>query len=324
MCCRVTKKLTENIKFTLGKTICDALDDPDVVEIFLNPDGAVWVERNGDMQPIATLAADKALQSISVIASSLHTIVTEESPIVGGELIIDGSRFEGIIPPIVVNPIFNIRKKAVKLYTLEEYCHAGIMPERVKDILHDAVQRHKNILVIGGTGSGKTTLVNGIIHAMDTLCPNDRHIVVEDARELRSASRNIVFLHTTDFVDMLRLFVSCLRLRPDRLSAGEIRVGSVALALLKAWNTGHEGGITTIHANSVHAGLTRLEELIMEVSVNPMRTLIGEAIDLCIFIRRGKNPLRRVTQAAWVHGFDPLKQSYQLEVVYDDEQINAA
>lgn len=317
--CRVVQKLIQNIRFSLGSTICDALDDPDVVEIFLNPDSKVWIEKKGLMLPVDTLAPDKAQQAISVIASSLRTLVNEENPIVGGELIVDGSRFEGLIPPVVVNPIFNIRKKATHLYTLADYCNSGIMPLIIKDVLHDAVARHKNILVIGGTGSGKTTLVNGIINAMDTLCPDDRHIVVEDARELQSASRNIVFLRTTDFVDMLRLFVSCLRLRPDRLSAGEIRVGSVALALLKAWNTGHEGGITTIHANSVHGGLSRLEQLIMEASVNPMQALIGEAVDLCIFIRRAKEPLRRVTQAAWVHGFDPLQHKYIFEVVHDEE-----
>lgn len=317
--CRVVQKLIQNIRFSLGTTICDALDDPDVVEIFLNPDSTVWIEKQGVMRSVDILAPDNARQAISVIASSLQTLVNEENPIVGGELIVDGSRFEGMIPPVVLNPIFNIRKKATQLYTLEDYCNAGIMPVVIKDVLHDAVARHKNILVIGGTGSGKTTLVNGIINAMDTLCPNDRHIVVEDARELQSASRNIVFLRTTDFVNMLRLFVSCLRLRPDRLSAGEIRVGSVALALLKAWNTGHEGGITTIHANSVQGGLSRLEQLIMEASVTPMQALIGEAVDLCIFIRRAKAPLRRVTQAAWVHGFDPLKQTYMLEVVHDEE-----
>lgn len=321
--CRVVKKLIQNIRFSLGETVCAALDDPDVVEIFLNPDGKLWIEKCGIMMPVGTLASDKALQAISVIASSLNTLVNEESPIVGGELIIDGSRFEGMIPPVVIHPIFNIRKKALKLYTLADYCQAGIMPESIKNVLHEAVTKHKNILVIGGTGSGKTTLVNGIIHAMDTLCPDDRHIVVEDARELQSASRNIVFLRTTDFVNMLRLFVSCLRLRPDRLSAGEIRAGAVALSLLKAWNTGHEGGITTIHANSVNAGLTRLEQLILEASVSPMQSLIGEAVDLCIFIRRAKEPLRRVTQAAWVHGFDPLTQSYKLEVVHDEELVAA-
>lgn len=316
-------RLLNNLRHNLGPMIHAALEDPDVVEIMANPDGSVWVERRGVIELAGTIAPTMARIVIGLVADSLNLTATAATPIVEGELPGDGSRFEGLIPPVVAAPSFTIRKKAARVYTLDDYVDGGIMPESVHTALLEAINGRKNMLVIGGTGSGKTTLVNGVIAAIAALCPDDRLVIIEDTAELRSQSSNTLLLRATPYVTIQMLVRATMRLRPDRILVGEVRDGT-ALDLLKAWNTGHPGGVATIHANSVRGGLRRLESLIGEASAMPMRDLIGEAVDLALFVRRAPDIGRRITQAAWVHDFDAAAHTYSLEMIHNEEKASCA
>lgn len=309
-------RLLSNLQHNLGPIVGEALTDPAVVEIVLNPDGTLWIERAGE--PMACAGAmdpDKGRLVISLVASALGTTVTPERPVVEGELPTDGSRFEGLMPPIVAAPSFSIRKRCSKIVSLAEYVASGIMPASVREMLMQSVTERRNVLVVGGTGTGKTTLVNGIIQSMADLCPADRLVIIEDTSELQSASPNTVFLRSSDHVSIRDLVRATMRLRPDRILVGEVR-GGEALDLLKAWNTGHSGGVATVHANGAGAGLIRLEQLISEASASPMQTLIGEAVDLVLYLRRTRAG-REVAQVARVHGFNGQTKTYATEMLYD-------
>ena len=311
------ERLIAQLKHNLGPVIMQALNDPEVVEVMLNPDSTLWVERMGQpMQQAGCICPNQARVVLSVMASFLDTVVTIENPIVEGELPIDGSRFEGLLPPVVAGPSFTIRKKASKIFTLEQYVESEVMAPVVKEMLLDAISNCKNILVVGGTGSGKTTLVNGIIDGISELCPEDRLVIIEDTSELQSRSENTVFLRTSPYVTIQHLVRVTMRLRPDRILVGEVR-GGEALDLLKSWNTGHPGGVATVHANSAAGGLIRLEQLIAEASMSPMQTLIGEAVNLVLYIERAPGKGRIVKELLQVNGFDPKNLAYSLEALYN-------
>jgi len=311
----MNRRLLASLEHNLGPLILGALRDPDVVEILLNSDGKLWVERLG--QPLEEMGRMEAAQGrlvISLVASGLDTEVTARNPIVEGELPLDGSRFEGALPPVCAAPSFAIRKKASRVFGLSNYVQSGILPESLIPVLHQALANRVNILVVGGTGSGKTTLVNALIRALSELCPGDRLIILEDTIELQSLSMNTQFFRTSDEVDMTRLLRMTMRLRPDRILIGEVRDGA-ALALLKAWNTGHPGGIATVHANSATEGLYRLEELVAEATPAPKMKLIGNAVDMVLFIERALGG-RRLAEVLRVHSFDPKEQKYSTETIY--------
>ncbi|MDR3631446.1 MAG: P-type conjugative transfer ATPase TrbB [Desulfocapsaceae bacterium] len=309
------KRLLASLEHNMGPVIMTALRDPDVVEIMLNPDGRVWIEKLGqDMQPAGVMDQSQSRLIISLVASGLETVVTTENPIVEGELPLDGSRFEGLMPPVVSSPSFTIRKKASRVFSLADYVNAGILPQECVPVLQAAIMKHKNILVVGGTGSGKTTLVNALILQLSELCPEDRLLILEDTMELQSKSQNTVFFRTSDFVNMQRLVKVTMRYRPTRIIVGEVRDGA-ALDLLKAWNTGHPGGIATVHANSAAEGLDRLEELVAEATSAAKQKLIGKAVGLSIFIERAPGG-RRISEILEIKGYEPNNNQYKKEVIY--------
>ncbi len=308
-------RLLASLEHNFGPVVMGALRDPEVVEIMLNPDGQIWIEKLGqDMHPAGVMDQSQSRLIISLVASGLETVVTVANPIVEGELPLDGSRFEGLMPPVVSSPSFTIRKKASRVFSLADYVTAGILPQECVPVIRDAIVNKLNILVVGGTGSGKTTLVNALIQQLYELCPDDRLLIMEDTMELQSKSPNTVFLRTSDFVDMLRLLKVAMRYRPDRLIVGEVRDGA-ALALLKAWNTGHPGGIATVHANSAAEGLDRLEELVAEATMAPKQKLIGKAVGLSIFIERAPGG-RRVSEILAIKGYEAKNNHYKTEVMY--------
>jgi type IV secretion system protein TrbB len=297
------RRVHEKLRRELGSRVCAFLDSPDVVEVMLNPDGTLWVERLGQpMERAGTMSASQAESLMATVASTLRTTITRDNPILECELPIDGSRFEAMIPPVVSAPVFVIRRRASRVFTLPDYVAAGIMSERQREVIATAVAERRNILVAGGTGSGKTTLTNAIIDHIEQATPHHRLVVIEDTAEIQCTVPNAVLLRATDTVDMLRLLKATMRLRPDRIVVGEVR-GPEALALLKAWNTGHPGGVATVHANSAHAGLIRLEQLIAEATPAPMRTLIAEAVDLVVGIARSSGG-RRIQEVLAVERFD--------------------
>ncbi len=278
------------LKTAMGPIIVDALADPKVVEVMVNPDGSVWLDRHGEgrIKTDAMMSASEAERVVRVVGSHIGQEVTRAHPVVSAELPGGGERFEGIIPPVVRTPCFAIRKAAAQIFTLDDYVAAGTISPLRRDVLKKAVRDRNNILIVGGTGSGKTTLANALL--FEVAQTGDRVVILEDTRELQCAAPDQVALRTqAGSVTMADLVKSTLRLRPDRIIVGEVR-GPEALDMLKAWNTGHPGGISTIHGNCGISGLQRLEQLCGEASSNIPRTLIAQAIDLIVFISgRGEN-----------------------------------
>ncbi|MGI6656285.1 MAG: P-type conjugative transfer ATPase TrbB [Desulfobulbus sp.] len=314
----IDNRLLRNLEYNLGPVVMAALHDPEVIEIILNSDGKIWIERLGKTMEVAgTMDAAQGRLIISLVASSLETVVTAQKPIVEGELPLDRSRFEGSLPPLCAAPSFAIRKRASKVFPLESYVDSGMMPAFLLDTFRSALVAKENILVVGGTGSGKTTFVNALIRSLAEACATDRLVILEDTMELQSLSANTQFYRTSDEVDMTRLLRMTMRMRPDRILIGEVRDGA-ALALLKAWNTGHPGGISTIHANSAAEGLYRLEELIAEATMAPKSRLIGQAIDLIVYIERAPGMGRRIKEVLRVTGHDALEQSYKTQPIYKE------
>jgi type IV secretion system protein VirB11 len=281
---RAKKKLERD----MGPLLLAALHDPKTVELMLNADGRLWHERLGEcMKCIGTLGSAQAEAIIKTIAGYHGKEVTRGRPALEGELPLDGSRFAGQLPPIVASPIFAIRRKAIAIFTLPQYVDAGILSDAHSRAIRQAVKDHKNILVTGGTGSGKTTLVNAIINEMVVLNPAERIFIIEDTGEIQCSAENFVQYHTTSDVSMTALLRTTLRMRPDRILVGEVR-GPEALDLLDAWNTGHEGGAATLHANNPAAGLARLKSLITrnESAPSDIESLIGEVVHLVVHIAR--------------------------------------
>lgn len=296
------RRLVNNLRSSLGQTIMAALEDPRVVEVMLNPDGNLFVERIGSgVELSGRMSSHDAETVIGKVAHALKTEVTADRPIISGELPPDGHRFEGILPPAAPAPVFNIRKRASMLIRLDQYVADAIMTTHQVQVIREAIANRLNIVVSGGTGTGKTTLTNAILAELVEVTPDHRLVILEDTAEIQCAAENHVSLHTTDTVDMARLLKSTMRLRPDRIIVGEVRDGA-ALTLLKAWNTGHPGGVVTVHANSALAALTRLEQLVAEVSIQPMPEVIGEAVDLIVSIERAPQG-RIVREILKVEGF---------------------
>lgn len=313
------QRLIKKIKIELGSLCLQALENPNVIEIMLNSDGTLWIEELGKpIVQIGTMPESKVKALLGTIASYLNTTITASNPILECELPIDGSRFEGLLPPIVNKPTFTIRKKASQIFTLEEYYQQKVLSKehyfQIKKAIYNAEdtgQSKKNILIVGGTGSGKTTLANAIIDGIVQQTPNDRVVIIEDTAEIQCAAKNSVILRTSNKVNMLTLLRATMRLRPDRILVGEVR-GAEALDLIKSWNTGHSGGVATIHANSARAGLTRLELLITEATQAPMQTLIAQAINTVIFISKTKDG-RKIKEVIEIIGYDQSKKEYIIQ-----------
>ncbi|MGK2912348.1 MAG: P-type conjugative transfer ATPase TrbB [Sphingobium sp.] len=304
------------LRTAMGADIAAALGDPLTQEIMVNPDGVLRVDRlgQGRIDTGVWIEPAQVERIIRLVAAHARAEIHGEKPIISAELPPHaegraGERFEGVLPPVSTAPCFSIRKPAERLHSLADYVADGLLSAAGADALRAAVAQRLNILVAGGTSSGKTTLANALLAEMASA--DARVILIEDTRELQCPLPDTVALRTragvTTMTDLVR---STMRLRPDRIIVGEVR-GPEALDMLKAWNTGHPGGIATVHANSAHAALTRIEQLVQEAVVTVPRQLIAEAIDLVVFISgRGSN--RRVAALARVIGLNPDTGAYGL------------
>lgn len=296
------------LRTAMGPDIALALADAHVIEIMVNPDGALRLDRLGEgrVDTGVRIEPDQVERIIRLVASHARAEIHGDRPIISAELPPHlegraGERFEGVLPPVSTGPCFSIRKPAERLHTLDDYVRDGIMSEVAADTLRAAVTQRYNILVAGGTSSGKTTLANALLAEMSWV--DARVILIEDTRELQCPLPDTVALRTrpgvTTMTDLVR---STMRLRPDRIIVGEVR-GPEALDMLKAWNTGHPGGIATVHANSAIAALYRIEQLVQEAVVTVPRQLIAEAIDVVVFIT-GRGTSRRIETIVRVTGLD--------------------
>jgi type IV secretion system protein TrbB len=291
------------LRTALGPRVAAWLEDPAIVEVMLNPDGRLWVDRlkEGLADTGERLPPADGLRIVQLVADHVNGEVHGGSPRISAELPESGERFEGLIPPVVAAPTFAIRKPAAAVFTLDDYVASGIMRPSQATTLRDAVARRRNVLVAGGTSTGKTTLVNALL--AEVAKTGDRVVLIEDTRELQCQSPNLVSLRTKDGVASLSDLVrSSLRLRPDRIPIGEVR-GAEALDLLKAWGTGHPGGIGTIHAGTAIGALRRLEQLVQEAVVTVPRALIAETIDV-IAVLTGRGCERRLADLAVVEDLD--------------------
>ncbi|MEM7667387.1 MAG: P-type conjugative transfer ATPase TrbB [Pseudomonadota bacterium] len=308
------------LRTALGGDIAAWLDEDVVVEVMLNPCGRLWVDRFGEglCDTETSLSPEDGERIVRLVAHHVGTEVHADAPRVSAELPGTGERFEGLLPPVVAAPTFAIRKPAVAVFTLDDYVRAKIMSEVAADALREAVTSRANILVAGGTSTGKTTLTNALL--AEVARTNDRVVLIEDTRELQCLTPNLVALRTKDGVATLSDLVrSSLRLRPDRIPIGEVR-GPEALDLLKAWGTGHPGGIGTIHAGSAIGALRRLEQLIQEAVVTVPRALIADTIDV-LAILKGRGSDRRLTDLARVTGLTAAGD-YALEPVLNSSKGN--
>jgi P-type conjugative transfer ATPase TrbB len=329
-------RLDAKLRREFGDTLLELLSGESTEDIVLNPDSSLWVKCMGEgFEQVGFMPPAQAASALNTIAAWKGTVLNHERPILETELPLDGSRFEGIVSPVVRSPAFAIRLRPKRIFSLADYEHAGILTckndprNRVRNrdsfletarglshaaILRAAVSAKKNILVVGATGSGKTTFVNAILDVMAEVAPSDRVVCIEDTTELQCSVRNHVDLLAVSSVSMLDCLRACMRLKPTRIIVGEVR-GAEAHTMLKAWNTGHPGGAATVHANDALSGLIRLESLVAEATSAPQHTLIAEAVDLVVFVDQEPELLagRKVREVAFVTGHRDGR--YQVEYV---------
>ncbi len=315
----IHSRAIQKLRRDMGPELLPLIEDEKVVEVMLNPDGKLWVERIGaGMEPAGELRPAQAQAIVETVAGFLGKEIHKHNPLLEGEFPLDGSRFAGQLPPVVPRATFAIRKKAIAIFSLEDYVKSEIMTEKQFNVIQEAVRKHRNILVIGGTGSGKTTLVNAIINKMVDNDPKERIFIIEDTGEIQCAAVNSVTYHTSLEVSMTHLLKTCLRMRPDRILVGEVR-GPEALDLLDAWNTGHEGGAATLHANNARSGLDRLRSLITRNDSAPaeIEPLIAEAVHIVVNIARSEQKGRQVKEIIEISGYENGK--YKIREIGDKE-----
>jgi len=324
----------EALKRDLGPAVLAALKDPSIIDIMLNPDGRIWYEAfgKGRYDSGETMRPSQAIQLFRRIAGMHEITVTPDNPILEAELPLDGSRFAGIISPIVTAPAFTIRKPPPEVFTLESYQSNNILtfkddPLNTKahqgkdfyqqcqgkshyEVLCIAIEQRKNIAVIGGTGSGKTNLTNALID-YSARHSNARYVLMEDTREIKCNAENSVIMRTSQYVDLMRLLRVTLRFSPDRIIVGEVR-GAEILALFTAWLTGHEGGVTTLHANNIPDAFVRMESMMRQGGVPPDPFMIASAVNVIVDIdREPRNTTgRKVRGIAVVQGYDSINKQY--------------
>lgn len=290
------------LRSALGPAVAQWLADPDVAEVMLNPDGRLWLDRlGGGLVPTGrSMSVTDAERVVRLVAHQVGGEAHAERPRVSAELP-DGERFEGLLPPVVTAPAFAIRKAAVHALALSDYVATGVMSAGQASVLARALAERRTILVAGPTSSGKTTLLNTLLAEMAG--SDERLVILEDVRELRCEGANVLALRAREgSVTMAELVRSALRLRPDRIVVGEVR-GGEALDLLKAWGTGHPGGIGALHAGTAAGALLRLEQLAQERAPLAPRRLIAETVELVAVIA-GRGGDRRLSELAWLEGLD--------------------
>jgi P-type conjugative transfer ATPase TrbB len=291
----------------LGPAAFQAVADPDVTEIYVNPSGAVFFDTRsrGRVKTAEVLRADQVYRFLNLVASSHGAVLTTARPQLQAELpraLFGGARLQGFVPPLAAGPCFNLRKTPAVVYSLDDYVAAGILTAAQREALAAGVAERRNILIAGGTGSGKTTLANAVLHQIAAVHPHDRIVILEDTVELQCAARDCVALRTTDTLSLKDLVKGALRSSPDRIVVGEVR-DEAALDLCDAWETGHPGGCGTLHAETALGALQRLDRLAQRNNVPPQPDLVASAIDLVVVIAGGSRG-RRVTQVAEVDGHD--------------------
>jgi type IV secretion system protein VirB11 len=284
----VAERKLEALRHALGPVVLEALQEPAVVEIMANPDGRIVLDRSveGRRDTGSVLSAESRERSVRLIADYMGESVARETPHLAGVLPGTGERFQGLMPPLVAQAAFSIRKRPSVIWSLDDYVRDGVMTARQAGALRRATLERRNIVISGGTGSGKTTLANAVL--AEPSFSGDRVFLIEDTPELQCSAWDVVAVLTRrepalGVADLVR---DALRMRPDRIVVGEMRDGAAALETLKSWNTGHPGGLSTVHANSAEDVPRRIEDLILEVAAAPSRRMIAQAMERIVHIHR--------------------------------------
>jgi type IV secretion system protein VirB11 len=305
-------RLEEKLRRELGAQILSWLGDDEIIEIMLNSDGSLWVERLGHRpERLGEMAPHQAEALMMTLASRQGRVLDHRDPVIECQLPIDGSRFSGSIEPVHA-PSFNIRRRALRIFALSDYVANAVMTREQQRLLSNAIRTRRNILVVGSTGSGKTTLANALIAEIAAVHPWHRLVIIEDTPEIQCAAPNCLIMQTSEHFDTRRALTVAMRRRPDRIIVGEVR-GGEARTLIEAWNTGHAGGVATVHANDARSGLLRLEMLCAIGGAPAMQQAIAQAVNLLVFI--APTPAgRRLTEILAVDGYaDGLYRVSQVE-----------
>lgn len=300
------------LEISLGKKIMEYMNDKDIIEIMKNDDGKVFGDSltKGEFY-ICDMDSVAAENIVKLVANHVNQEVTPENPLVSAELPGSGFRFEGNIPPVSKTSAFNIRKHSSLIFTLDDYVNSKIMTQEQANVIKRGIKDRKNILVVGGTKSGKTTLCNALLEEIAQY--NQRVIIIQDTNELQCNCENVLYLRATETVPIRRLLTSTLRRTPTRIVIGEVRDGA-ALNILKAWNTGHPGGVCTLHADSAERGLLQLESYIMEVSRDPQRDTIARTVNMVINLQLD-GLSRKVKEIIELEGYDYETRKYLFKQV---------
>jgi len=307
-CLEANAGYSEMMARFLGPAIVRAFADDDVTEIYLNPhDGIVRFDTRsrGRVPSGVSVGAPRVEMFLNAVAASLGVALGGEQPGLEAELPLAGfrgSRLQGFVPPLVPAPAFAIRKPPTVVYSLDDYVAAGTLTDPQRAEFQRAVRAHRNILIAGGTNTGKTTFANAVLREVTTVFPTERIVILEDTVELQCVAPDYLALRTSPGVPLSQLVKSALRTSPTRLVVGEVR-GSEALDLLDAWATGHPGGVATVHASSAEGALLRLDRLAQRAHVPPQTALIAEAIHV-IAVLEGSHGGRRIAQLVRVDGLD--------------------
>jgi type IV secretion system protein TrbB len=316
------ERIIKKIQRELGPIIMKALNDPNVTDINVNPDGNVWVERldTSEIIQIATLTYHARESIIKTIATSLNEVANKESSTIGGELPLLGARFEGVLPPVAKpGPGFSIRKKATRILTFKDYLKDRIINVAIYALLQDAIQKYDNVLIVGGTGTGKTTFINAYVDSISKEFPNDRLVICEDVDEIQSSVPNTFKMIANKNNPLGNCIKTMLRLSPKRIIIGEIREADQAKEAFQAWNTGHKGGIFSLHANSALDAIQRLEDLCNIAFGNKCQRLISRTVDKILFFKK-VNGKRKIQEFYELKDFS--KNTYNLTDLLSKQEVN--
>jgi type IV secretion system protein VirB11 len=306
------KRLYQKLHMDLGEMINNALQEPSVKEIILNPDGSLWVDDlMQGLQQVGIMSHEQAYNIIHTVAGIRDKTIHSKQPRLEAEFPrakgLNGERFTAQVPPVVSAPAFTIRKPARDIFTLEKYVASNLLSIDKYAALQNLIIERKNILIAGGPGSGKTTFVNALIAKAAAYYPQERFVILQDLSELQCTARNTLCLFTTSDIDMDALLRTSLRMRPDRILVGEVR-GAEALSLLKAWNTGCPGGFCTVHANGAKEALQRIVDLTLESGLShaPI-SLILQTVHAVVSVTRQEQQQGFISEVLLVEGYESGK-----------------